>query len=249
MDPRHGQGFGWSVACPAESEEGAARHVEGVWESFFPPDCGYAVTRARLYARPSGRTGGGPQQPTGVRLQVRRGDFCGEVEVMTTMDDRRPLLWLRGHAGSLRLAAVELAAARATERLRLVGMATGLSALAALCVELMTHPPGFTVDMMFFLGGLLVAVIVVIGVAIGSSVGAWLGERSAALGYGRALAVVERDAALHEDLRRFRALVRNLAHYRDALAGSARRLPFRSLHPAAEVEEEMSERTGSREGA
>ena len=51
---------------------------------------------------------------------------------------------------------------------------------------------------------------------------------------GRPLAVVERDTALHEDLRRWRALVRNLAHYREALAGSARRQPFRSLHSGAD---------------
>lgn len=242
MDPRRGQGFGWAVACPAAAEDGAARHVEGVWTSFFPPAAGYAVTRAELALRPSGRGAGRRDDPpAGVRLQVRRGDFCGEVEVTTTRGERRSRLWLRGYAGSQRLAAVELAAARATERLRLAGSLAGAAALIALCVELLTHPPGFTVDMMFFLGGLLVAVILVVGLAVGANVGAWVGERSAALGWLRALAVVERDAALHDDLRRWRALVRNLAHYREALEGSARRQPFRSLDAGAETEDMPNE--------
>ena len=125
MDPRRGQGFGWAVACPAAAEDGAARHVEGVWQSFFPEGAGYAVTRAELSSGPGGRGREGPAAATGVRLQVRRGDFCGEVEVSATAGERRPLLWLRGYAGSQRLAAIELAAARATERLRLAGSLAG----------------------------------------------------------------------------------------------------------------------------
>jgi hypothetical protein len=184
-----------------------------------------------------------------VLLQVRRGDFCGEVEVTATAGERRSRLWLRGYAGSQRLAAVELAAARATERLRVVGSLAGAGALLALCVELMRHPPGFTVDMMFFLGGLLVAVILVVGLAIGSNVGAWFGERSAIVGWVRAMALVEGDTALRDDLRRWRALVKNLAHYREALAGSSRRQPFRSLHlgdgaPPEDGEEDMAHGTG-----
>jgi hypothetical protein len=244
MDARLGQGFGWAVACPVAAEEAAARHVEGLWGSFFPTAAGYAVTRSELVSVPEPRSSRSHAQQPGVRLQVRRGDFCGEVEVAATTGPRRPRLWLRGYAGSQRLAAVELRAARATERLRLLGSLAGAAALLALCVELLTHPPGFTVDMMFFLGGLLVAVIMVVGLAIGSNVGAWFGERAAVVGWVRALAVVERDDALREDLRRWRALVKNLAHYRDALAGSSRRQPFRALSPGGEDgEEDMSPET------
>jgi hypothetical protein len=244
-DARLGQGFGWAVACPASAEE-AARHVEALWGSFFPEAAGYSVTRSTLVSVPEASTSTSRSLQPGVRLQVRRGDFCGEVEVAATPGERRSRLWLRGYAGSQRLAAVELHAARATERLRLLGSFTGGSALVALCVELLTHPPGFTVDMMFFLGGLLVAVILVVGLAIGSNVGAWFGERAALVGWVRALAVVERDASLHEDLRRWRSLVRNLAHYRDALAGASRRQPFRTLSPGVEeeAEEELSSEAG-----
>lgn len=244
MDARLGQGFGWAVACPATAEEAAARHVEGLWASFFPAAAGYAVTRSEVVSVPGSSPSRSRAEQPGMRLQVRRGDFCGEVEVASTAGARRARLWLRGYAGSQRLAAVELRAARATERLRLAGSMVGAAALVALCVELLTHPPGFTVDMMFFLGGLLVAVILVVGLAIGANVGAWFGERQAVVGWVRALALVERDASLHEDLRRWRALVKNLAHYRDALAGASRRQPFRALSPgAAEDDEDLAEET------
>ncbi|MCY1005714.1 hypothetical protein OV079_09085 [Nannocystis pusilla] len=245
MDARLGQGFGWAVACPATAEDAAARHVEGLWASFFPAAAGYAVTRSEVVSVPEPSPSRGRAHQPGMRLQVRRGDFCGEVEVAATTGPRRSRLWLRGYAGSQRLAAVELRAARATDRLRLAGSLVGASALLALCVELLTHPPGFTVDMMFFLGGLLVAVIMVVGLAIGANVGSWFGERQAVLGWVRALALVERDTALREDLRRWRSLVKNLAHYRDALAGSSRRQPFRALSPGAEDDEELAEETGA----
>lgn len=202
------------MACAAAAEDPAERHVEAVWASFFPAAAGYAVRRSRL--------------TSGVLLAVRRGDFFGEVEVTASEGPRRSQLWLRGCAGSQRLAAAELRAARVSERLRLLGSMTGASALLVLCVDLFRHPPGFTVDMMFLLGGLLVAAILVVGLAIGAGVGAWLGEHAASAGQGRALALAQGDEALREDLRRWRALVKNLGHYREALAGSSRGLPFRA---------------------
>lgn len=220
MDPRRGQGFGWAIPVSDRSPRGeaaaAARHVEGLWGEFFPQTTGYAVER--------------DEQGGGVRLRVRRGDFFGEVEVVSHARERGAQLKLHGWACSRRLEEAERAAARASERLRLAGSLLGAGGLLGFLSQLFVHPPNFTVDMLFFLGGLLVVVILVIALATGGNLGAWLGEHVAAGIWGRALAQVDDDAALRDDLHRWRALVRNLAHYRDALASATRRQPFRSPH-------------------
>jgi hypothetical protein len=224
MDPRRGQGFGWAIPVSDGSPRGeaasAGRHVEGLWGEFFPQKTGYSVTRAEL--------------PGGFRLRVQRGDFCGEVEVKSHARERGAQLKLHGWACSQRLSEAERAAARASERLRTIGSFAGAGGLLAWLSQLFAYPPNFTVDMLFFLGGLLVVVILIIALATGGNLGAWLGEHVAAGIWGRAMEQVEHDAALREDLVRWRALVKNLAHYRDALAGSTRRQPFRSAHVADE---------------
>jgi hypothetical protein len=223
MDPRRGQGFGWAIPVSDGSRRGeaaaAARDVERLWGEFFPQKSGYSVTRAEL--------------PGGFRLRVQRGDFLGEVEINSHARERGAQLKMHGWACSQRLAEAERAAARASERLRTIGSLIGASALMAWLSQMFVHPPNFTIDMMFLLGGLLVVVIMLIALAAGANVGAWLGGHVAAVMWGRALAQVDGDAGLREDLERWRALVKNLAHLRDALAGSARRQPFRS-DPVAE---------------
>lgn len=220
MDPRRGQGFGWAIPVSDGSQRGeaasAARHVEGLWGEFFPQKTGYSVARTEL--------------PGGFRLRVQRGDFFGEVEVKSHARERGAQLKLHGWACSQRLSEAELAAARASERLRTVGSLLGAGGLMAWLSQMFVHPPGFTVDLMFLLGGLLVVVILLIALATGGNLGAWLGEHVAAGIWGRALDEVEHDAGLREDLHRWRALVKNLAHYRDALAQASRRQPFRSAH-------------------
>lgn len=224
MDPRRGQGFGWTVPCPgARAGEAASRHVEGLCGAFFPSGAGYSVARV--------------EQASGLRLQVRRGDFWAEVEVATRPRERGALLNLHGNAGSLRLAAAERRAAGAIERLRLGGALLAGAALMTWLSQMFVHPPNFTVDMMFFLGGLLVVVILIITLATAANIGAWLGEQVAAAGWGRALAQAEHDAGLREDLQRWRALVRNLGQYREALASTARRQPFRSAHAEPDPED------------
>lgn len=225
MDPRRGQGFGWTVAVAASSGrraedpcpevEAAARHVESLWGSFFPEAGGYAVSRASLPG-------------AGLRLAVRRGDFCGEVEVGRARP-RAALLKVHGRACSQRLEIAERRAARAIDRLRVGGSVIGVSLLLTWMCQLFVYPPGFTIDMLFLLGGLLVVVVLIIALATGANLGAWLGEQFAALEWGRAMAAVEGDAALRGDLQRWRALVRSLAVYREALAGAGRRQPFRAM--------------------
>lgn len=219
MDPR-GQGFGWAIPVSDGSRRGeaaaAARHVEGLWGEFFPQKTGYSVTRAEL--------------PGGFRLRVQRGDFFGEVEVKSHARDRGAQLKMHGWACSQRLTAAERAAARASERLRTLGSVLGAGGLLLWMSQMFVHPPNLTVDLMFLLGGLLVVVILLIAVATGGNLGAWLGEHVAAGIWGRAMAQVEGDRGLRDDLVRWRALVKNLAHFRDVLASSGRRQPFRSAH-------------------
>lgn len=195
--------------------EAAASHVESLWGSFFPERAGYEVSRASLPG-------------AGLRLAVRRGDFCGEVEVGRARP-RAALVKVHGRAGSRRIEVAERRAARAIERLRVMGSVIGVGLLFAWLSQLFVHPPGFTVDLFFLLGGLLVVVILIIALATGANLGAWLGEQVAAAEWGRAMAAAEGDAALRGDLQRWRALVRSLAVYREALAGAGRRQPFRSI--------------------
>lgn len=216
MDPRRGQGFGWTIPVSGESPRAAGRHVEGLWGEFFPQQSGYSVTRTHV--------------PGGFRLRVLRGDFLGEVEIRVPPRERGVRLRLHGWACSQRLSAAERSAARASERLRTLGSVVGVAGLMAGLSQMFVHPPNFDVDLLFLLGGLLVVVILVIALATGGNLGAWLGEHVAAGIWGRALAKVEDDAGLREDLQRWRALVKNLAHYRDALANATRRQPFRSAH-------------------
>jgi hypothetical protein len=226
MDPRRGQGFGWAIPVSDGSRRGeaaaATRHVEGLWGEFFPQKTGYSVTRA--------------ETADGIRLRVQRGDFFGEVEVKAHARERGAQLKMHGWACSQRLTEAERAVARMSERLRALGSLLGMVALMLWLSQMFVHPPNFTLDMMFLLGGLLVVVILLIASATGGNVGAWLGEHVAAGIWGRALAEADGDPGLREDLVRWRALVKNLAHFRDVLASSARRQPFRSAHVPVEAE-------------
>lgn len=216
-----GHGFGWAVSVPRDrgpgrEVEAAAQHVESLWGSCFPARSGYAVRRAILPG-------------AGLRLEVCRGDFRGEIEVSRAHP--RAHLKVHGHAGSQRLTLAQTRAHRAIERLRIGGAALGCAALCTWMMQLFVHPPGFTVDMMFLLGGLLVVVILIIALATGANLGAWLGEQVAAAEWGRALAQVEGDPGLRADLQRWRGLVRSLSLYREALASAGRRGPFRAPYP------------------
>lgn len=250
MDVRRRQGFGWSVACSASTAaqlraeiDATARHVDGLWSLHFPPEAGYEVDRRAL-------EGGGE------RLYVRRGDFTGELEVAATRRHRGSLLRLSGRAGSRRIASTEAWVARWNDRLRMLGALAAAAGLMAGLSQMFVHPPGFHVDLLFLLGGLLVVVILLIVLVTGANLGAWLGEQVGAAAWGRSLAAVDADERLRGDLQRWRGLVRMLAQHRDALASAARRQPFRSPHVAPElaaedaalavdVPEDMAVATGS----
>jgi hypothetical protein len=214
MDPRRGHGFGWTTPCPADGVASSRAHVEALCAAYFPAAAGYAVARREL--------------GDGLRLAVTRGDFHAEVEVADGQRRGAPRVHLRGSAGSRRIAATERAASDWVEGMRVaLAVIAGLGFVACACAQLLLTPPRITIDVLNVLGGLLLVVMLIVLTMTGAGVGGWLGEQVAAGRWALTLDAVERDTDLRADLQRWRALVRSLAHHRDALAG-ARGLPFRS---------------------
>lgn len=237
MDARRGHGFGWTTPCPADGQEVSLRHVEGLWAAYFPAAAGYVVSRREL--------------PDGLRLAATRDDFHAEVEVAGGRRRNAPRLRLSGSAGSQRVASTERSATAAVERLRLAGSLLGALFVMMTASNLLVTPPQFTIDMLFVLGGLLLVVMLVVTVMTGAGLGAWLGEQVAAGRWAATLDALDHDDELRADLQRWRALVRSLAHHRDALAGGLRGLPFRCefTEEPEPAEQTVGPRTAVREFA
>lgn len=214
MDPRRGHGFGWTTPCPVDGREQSERHIDELWAAYFPEADGYVWGRRRL--------------PEGLRLVARRGDFHAELEVAGASRRGAPRLILSGSAGSDRMAATEQRTTRLLERMRLLGTLGGAGFVAFIGSRLLVTPPVITIDMLTILGGLLLVVMLVVLMMTGAGIGSWLGEQMAAGRWAVTLDAVAGDSRLRADLMRWRALVRSLAHHRDALAGGTRGLPFRS---------------------
>lgn len=214
MDPRRGHGFGWTTPCPVDGRELSERHVDELWAAYFPEQDGYVWGRRRL--------------PEGLRLVAERGDFRAEVEVGGGSRRGAPRLHLSGCAGSRRMTATELRTTRLLERMRLAGTLVGAGFVAFIGSRLLVTPPVITIDALTILGGLLLVVMLVVLMMTGAGLGSWLGEQMVATRWAVTLDAVGGDVRLRADLMRWRALVRSLAHHRDALAGGTRGLPFRS---------------------
>ncbi len=218
-----GRGFGWTLALRgrgvAEVERtiaGLRRQVEALASAYFPAAEGFAVESVDEGGR--------------LRLAVRRGDFAGQVEFVGTCPEGQSgdgLLRLSGRGGSASLAAAERSCLRVAEGLRWLMGSFGAIFMGLVLASLFVVPPRFAVETLFFLGGLLLVVIGGLTMTVSVGIGAWLGEYAAGWIGHRALARVQGDAALHEDLERWRALCRALSAQREAAAGSLRRQPFR----------------------
>lgn len=94
----------------------------------------------------------------------------------------------------------------------------------------------------YILAGMLCMVAGIATTTLGASLGAYLGECVAAGARRRAIAETSVDVRLQEDLRRWRALSRELSSTRQALTGSAVAGPFRAITP----ERTVTRRTPSR---
>lgn len=224
--------FGWSVACagrkPPQVREEVRRVVEWAaqtWAMYFPAERGYVVS----VDSPAGPS-------NGVQLSVTRGDFRAQVAVESILDPARRqsgalAVRMFGRAASDALAEAERAGAVAVQRGRVMGVGTGLGIFAVLCWFCIgVHNPAY------FLGGLLLVVAGLMCTMAFGTMGAWFGERIADRGNSRARAEIGTDDKLQDDLRRWRALVRQLAAQRAAIAGQlSASTPFRALPAGRET--------------
>lgn len=190
------------------------RHVDALWAAYFPEADGYVWARR--------------ERPEGLRLIASRGDFQAELEVGAGSRRGAPRLRLSGSAGSRRMLATELRTARLLERMRALGGLCGAGFVGFIGSRLMVTPPVITLDTLAILGGLLLVVMLIVMMMTGAGLGGYFGELLVAARWSDTLHAVESDKDLRADLQRWRAMVRSLAHYRDALAGGMRGLPFRS---------------------
>jgi hypothetical protein len=164
------------------------------------------------------RRGVGPR----AGILVRRGDFEAELvfEIRDEIATSDVAIW--GEAGSRALREARLAAARDVTRWRRVGGALGVLLFAGLGWSAVgvSNP-------MFVLGGLLMAVVLL--VAVGGCVlsGAWIAERRGRVRVAEAMRAAALDVELQEALRRFRGFARLAAARRAAVVRAGRRSPFR----------------------
>ena len=220
--------FGWAVSCagrkPAQVRTDvrtAVEHATQRFESYFPAERGYEVSALS----PAGAS-------NGVQLQVRRGNFRATVAIEAILDPNRKApderaIRMYGRAESEALVAAEKQGHQIVRRLRSAGVGlgtVGFCALLWICIG--ANSP------FYVLGGLLMVVAALLAVTLGASLGSWLGERIADSDRCRALAIEATDPAFQDDLRRWRALSRQLASQRLALSGRVGPAPFRAL-PAA----------------
>jgi hypothetical protein len=217
--------FGWSVGCaglkPAQVRDEMRRMVEWAaenWALYFPSASGYEVEI---------ESPAGPSH--GVRLAVRRGDFRAKVALECILDPARKIpgaLMIRtfGRATSDAVVAADRTGAQLIQRGRSVGIGMGLGSFASLgWLAVGAHGPALVITaLLIVVAGLMSTITLATG-------GAWVGERIGERGRERARALSSGDPRLRDDVRRWRALVRQLATQRSVLAGQLGRTPFRSM--------------------
>ena len=236
VDLREASGFdpfGWSVPCtglkPAQVRDevrGLVEWAAQTWAMYFPRERGYTVE----IDSPAGPS-------NGARLTVRRGDFRAQIAIENILDPQRRApgaLAVRtsGRASSGALIEAEAASALAMQRGRALGVGGGVGVFALVCwMCLGAANPGF------LLAALGLVVVALFSTTTLGGLGAYFGERIGESARARARCVIGSDPLLKDDLRRWRALVRELATRRAAIAGRAigdGRTPFRAL-PSLQV--------------
>lgn len=210
--------FGWAIACAGRRAGQVEDEVQalvvwsaGAWKRHFPAERGYRVT---------------VESPTGdeqrVRMSVSRGDFVANLAIEPGHEPRMPAVRVFGRAQSLVARRAHDLGERLVQRGRIVGGAAGLGLFLALAwLMIGVHNP------VYMLGGMLLVVTLLSALMGWVGLGAWVGERLAAHHRDQARRVLDSDAAMHDAIRRWKAVSRQLAAQRMALAGH-RRQPFRS---------------------
>ncbi|HVH98515.1 MAG TPA: hypothetical protein VM869_07390 [Enhygromyxa sp.] len=182
--------------------------VEAAWANLFPRRLGYC-TRTELISDHV------------VRLEVRRGDFEGHVELCCDYD-RRDAGRIRAVASarSQRMAEAEAAGQRIIRRAR--GVATAVGAL--MCVGFCWLAAGVHMPVV---GGLMLSIITACLLVGGGNLGARVGEVVAGWRMLRAERAVLADIGVQADIRRWNSLNRQLRGHRRALARGLGADPFR----------------------
>ncbi|MCX4243774.1 hypothetical protein [Paraliomyxa miuraensis] len=217
--------FGWAIACagrkPAEVEHDVralVRSSTSAWTRHFPAERGYQVV-----VEPAAD----PAQ--GLRMSVRRGEFEATVAIEHELELRgrgavsaSPLVRMFGRARANAVVRANAVGDRLIRHGRLIGGGVGL------CLFLLLG--WFMIGVnnpVYMLGGMLLMVALMMALVAGSTLGAWVGERLAARSVDRVVRLLTRDADLHDDIRRWKAVSRLMVAQRTTLAGH-RRSPFRS---------------------
>ena len=163
-------------------------------------------------------------------MTARRGDFHAEATVehdppaagARSAASRGPSVRAFGRAHFLPIAEAALRGERATRLGRIAGGAGGLSIFLTLAWLMI----GVN-DPIYVLGGMLLVVTLVMTLMAGVLLGGFLGERVGVSGSLRARRDVEQAPGFGDDLRRWKAMSRQLLAQRAAFA-ARRGQPFRS---------------------
>ena len=215
--------FGWAISYggrgPGQLRDDV-RHVEdwsiGAWTRHFPLERGYEVAVERSASNAQGLV-----------LTVRRGEFHARASLE---HDVRQHERGRGSASVRMFGRAEFEAVRQAHvdgdrmvaRSRALGWGGGFGVFLSLAWLMVGVR-----DPIFVLGGMLLVVALLMTVMAGGTLGAWFGERLAQRSRERAQRQVDADPGIRDDIRRWKAIAKQLASQRAMLLGT-RRQPFRS---------------------
>jgi hypothetical protein len=162
-------------------------------------------------------------------MHVRRGDFEANLAIERNLEPRgrncgsaTPSVRMFGRAQSIEVRRAHDVGERLVQRGRWVGGAVGLGLFLSLAWFMIgVNNP------VYMLGGMLLVVALLLALMGGGTLGAWVGERLAAHRVERARRTLDGNVAMRDDIRRWKAVSRQLSAQRTALAGH-RGQPFRS---------------------
>ena len=219
--------FGWSVGragrSPPQVRDDVRSVVERVtdrWHTVFQTREGYQVE----VSSPAGAS-------NGVQLRVQRGNFQATVSVESILDPTRragthahQAVRMFGRAEASSLVTAERASHLLAHRLQGSGMVVSAGLfIAALWTIAGAHSGAY------ILAGLLTAVAGITMTTLGASLGGYVGEQFGEKARRRAIAATSGDRRLQDDLRRWRALSRELSSIKQELRGAHGAGPFRGL--------------------
>lgn len=214
--------FGWMITCAGRSPSQVQDDVLALAERsaralarHFPPEYGYRVEVDH------------PRSAAAAHMRVLRGDFRADAAIE---HDLRPGAG-RGESAAVRMFGraqcesvhrAHVRGERLVARARVIGWGSGVAVFLSLAWLMIGVR-----DPVYVLGGMLLVVALLSSVMAGGTLGAWLGERLAALHRERALHRALADEAMRDDIRRWKAVSRQLSAQRALLLGS-RQQPFRT---------------------